>query len=97
MKDSIIGKKYSVISIDGPLGSNDEYSRRDILKIIPDVLEDSFVIILDDVNRKGELNTVREIEEILQDNNIPYFEGFYYGITDCCVVTSKDNQFICSL
>ena len=97
LKDSIIGKKYSVISIDGPLGSNDEYSRRDILKIIPDVLEDSFVIILDDVNRKGELNTVREIEEILQDNNIPYFEGFYYGITDCCVVTSKDNQFICSL
>lgn len=95
--ETLSNRKYSVISIDGPIGSDDKYSRRDILDIIPNSLEDSFVIVFDDVDRKGEMNTVRDVEKMLQNNSIKYYKSIYYGMTDCCVIVSKDNQFICSL
>ena len=89
-------KKYDVISIDGPIGT-EKYSRRDILEFIPDILSDSFVIIIDDAQRNGERSTIADIKKILKKNQIDYREGVYPGMTDCVVITSVDNKFICSM
>lgn len=97
LEKDIKGKKFSVISVDAPIGTDSAYSRRDILEFIPDILEESFVIVIDDANREGEKNTIKEIEMILKRNHIIYGIHFYTGETDCCVITSEDNIFICSL
>ena len=89
-------KKYDVISIDGPWGS-DKYSRRDIIDYIPAILNDSFVIIMDDSQREGEQATIAEIEEKLKRNGIDYYEGVYPGMSNCTVIVSSDNKFMCSM
>ena len=79
-KESLQGVKFDFISIDAPLGANAKiYSRVDILEILPDCLDDNFIIVIDDYNRKGEKNTVNEIEQILRKNNISYVVGVYCG------------------
>ena len=96
-KESLSGFKYSVISVDAPLGSDDKYSRRDILDIIPQCLDEDFVIVFDDVNRTGEKNTITDIESCLKTNGIVYYKAIYFGLTDICVIASKNNRFFCSL
>lgn len=92
-----VEKNFSVISVDALIGTDYAYSRRDILELIPEILQDSFVIVIDDTNRKGEKNTVKEIEMILKENNISYGIHTYPGETDYCVIASKNNSFLCSL
>ena len=91
----VAGKKYDVISIDAPWGS-DELSRRDILDYIPQCLEEEFVIIMDDTNRRGELTTLKEIENILRMMNVEFAVGTYRGTTECTVITSKKLGFLCT-
>lgn len=88
--------KFQVISIDGPFGSP-QYSRRDILDLIPQYLDERFVIIMDDVNREGEKNTISDIEKSLCQNNIKYVKGIYEGMSDCCVIVSENYKFLCTL
>ena len=95
-KKLLSGKKYSVISIDGPWGSN-RYSRRDIVELLPDILEKNFVIIMDDTDRKGENDTIEEIKRILNDRGIAYVLGVYPSISDCTVICSENYKFLCSL
>lgn len=95
-KEAIENESFSVISIDGPIGSK-RHSRRDIVELIPNILEDSFVILIDDVDRWGEIETVKEIEKKLSDNGKGYCDKFYRSETDCCVIASVDNQYLCSL
>lgn len=90
-------KKFSVISIDAPYGSRGRYSRIDILEYLPQILEESFVIVLDDSDRKGERGTIKEIEKALNSNNIKYKEGKYGGLSDCTVITSIDNGYLTSM
>lgn len=92
----ISGKKYDVISIDGPTGS-DKYSRRDIIEFLPDILSQSFVIIIDDASRTGEKRTITDIKNILRKNNIEFCEGSYQSMSKCTVITSIDNKFLCSM
>lgn len=92
----VSGKKYDVISIDAPFGG-DVYSRRDLLNFMPDLLEDDFVIIVDDAERKGEQKTIKDLEMILKKHNILFEKGLYTGSKDCCVIASQKNKFLCSL
>lgn len=96
MGEVVKGKKYDVISIDGPKGS-DYISRRDIVEFLPDILSDSFAIVIDDAERNGEKATVAEIRRILEKNSIEYYEGEYQGENLCKVIVSADNRFLCSL
>ena len=91
-----MGKKYTVISIDAPWGS-DRYSRRDIVPLIPNILEDEFVIVIDDTNRIGEKDTVEEIQDTLTRQNIGFAIGNYSGECDCTVICSQKYSFLCSL
>ena len=89
-------RKYAVISIDAPRGTP-KHSRRDILDIIPKALEDSFAIVMDDCERDGEKATIAELETALKNAGIDYCEKVYKGQTYCCVITTPDQKFLCSL
>lgn len=92
------GKKFDFISVDAPLGVNAKiYARIDVLEILPECLEENFVIVIDDYNRKGEKNTVNEIEGILKEHNISYCKEIYYGEKECMVISSEKLKFICSM
>lgn len=92
------GKRFSVISIDAPHGGKKNiYARRDILPLIPDILDTSWVILIDDAERHGEKNTIKDIEKTLANNGIGYCVGLYKGATHLCVIASEDNKFLCSL
>ena len=74
-----------------------QYSRIDVLGMIPDCLADSFIIIIDDAERSGETHTINEMEAALQAADIPFAAGRYSGKKDCMVICSEDLKFVCSL
>lgn len=97
-KEILQGQKFDFISIDAPLGANAKiYARIDVLEILPECLEEDFVIVIDDYNRKGEKNTVNEIERILKKHNISYCKGIYYGEKECMIISSEKLKFVCSM
>lgn len=95
-EEVIAGKKYDVISIDGPKGTP-FYSRRDVLPFLPGILKESFVIIMDDSTRSGEQATIKEITSILKSNGIETCRARYPGGTDCTIITSTDRSFFCTM
>lgn len=92
-------KKFDFISLDGPYGTDDPngFSRIDILNFLPECLNSSFCIILDDYERYGEKNTVKCIKAKLQENHIPFCEAVYRGTNDMYLLASADLQFLCTL
>lgn len=89
-------KKYNLISIDGPWGS-DRHSRRDILEFIPYILGDNWIIVLDDTNRVGERDTVNEIIKKLKESGIDFCIGEYSGMSQCTIIADSNNRFLCSM
>lgn len=96
LQETIRGFQFQVISVDAPFGGG-YASRMDIIDLIPDILTEEFVILIDDVNRIGERNTCMQIKQILSNNNIKYTDAVYEGKTHCCVIASSKNRFVCSL
>ena len=97
-KNEFKGMKFDLICIDGPVGVDQEYSRMDILDILPDCLEKSFIILLDDCNRIGEKNTISLIEKKLRDKGIKFNSGYQYkGVTDVYICVSEDLEFLCHI
>lgn len=97
-QNTFIGKKFNLISIDAPFGADmNYYSRIDILSILPNCLEKSFIILLDDYDRSPEKNTVHDIIECLKLNNIEFYTHCYSSAKDCYIITSPDNKWFCSL
>ena len=97
-KSTLINKKFDFIFIDAPLGGDMKcYARIDILSILPNCLKDNFVILLDDCNRIGEKNTLKEVELILKNNSINYCKGIYSGQKNCAVICSEDLSFISTM
>ncbi len=87
LQDVAENKKYDLIVLDGPFAS-DRFSRIQILDLIPDHLADSFCIIIDDFDRRGEKDTVKEVKRILAERKINFVCGYYAG--------TKAQQLICS-
>lgn len=92
-------KSFDVISVDGPFGGEGVFSRRDILPLLPKILNKDFIIMFDDCGRIGEQKTVKDVEAILNENGILYKKGIYNGggtkITT--VLASESWKFLCSL
>lgn len=94
----LAGMKFGLISIDGPFGYKAKrYSRADIVKLLPDCLADSFVIMTDDFDRPGERATVDVIKRVLNENSIPFRSGVYSGKKQLSILTSEDLGFLCSM
>lgn len=96
--EKLQGKKFDLISIDAPFGGTDnEYSRIDVLNILPECLSDEFIILLDDYNRNGEKNTAELIKSKLAEANVSYSCGIYRGEKDVFILTSKAMNFFCTM
>lgn len=95
-KDKIFGK-FDLYIVDGPYGS-DRFSRFDIISLVENMEKmDQFIIIMDDTNRKGEGDTLCEIETLLKIKNINYYKGCYSGNKSVTVVVSEKYKFLTSM
>lgn len=92
----VMNVKYGLIIVDGPFGSKD-YSRGDIVDFIPDCLEESFCLMVDDSNRAGEKRMVEKIENKLREANISFKYCEYRDDHDCfTIIVSENNRFLLS-
>ena len=91
-------QKFDFISIDAPFGGDmKEYARIDVLELLPNCLSEDFVIMIDDTERVGETNTIKELMEILNKNAIEFNIGRYSGKKDCSIITSAKLKWLCSM
>ncbi len=97
--EKLRGQKFHLISIDAPFGgvAGSVYARVDILDLIPECLEESFIILVDDANRIGELNMVKVLMKKLKEREIPFRKAVYSGMKDMYMIVSEDLKFLCTL
>ena len=92
------GKTFDFICIDGPYGfRSPEYARIDIISILPECLENSFVILLDDCDRTGEMNTLRLVSGMLDNSGIKHAATIYEGEKKTGLIVSENLSFLCMM
>lgn len=92
---AVSGKKFDLVLVDGPWGCQ-HYSRPEILEIA-DCLADSFVIMLDDMNRTGEQETWDLLKEKLTERGIKFCEKIYASDKSVGLLCSPDLEFLTTL
>ena len=90
------GKKYNFISIDGPWGG-EKISRMDVYNELPQILDNEFVVLVDDYVREGEKVMVSLFEQRLRDNNISFGSRVYQGKKDIYIIVSSNLKFLLSM
>lgn len=95
-QQAMSGKKFDLVFIDAPLGS-DEYSRIDLINILPECLKDSFVIFMDDYDRIGEQRSLALMQAKLKEQKIEFSMGGYAGEKASMLLVSKDLQVLCTM
>lgn len=97
-REQFAEQKFDFISIDAPLGGDmKDYARIDVLLMLPEILSDDFVIMIDDTERSGEQHTIAEMEKCLKANGIKYKKGYYSGNKDCCLICAEHLGFLTSM
>ena len=97
-KEALQGMKFDVISIDAPLGSDMRYlSRVDVLKLIPDQLSSSFVILKDDTHRQADRAAVEKIEQALSASGIKFASHRYLAAKDFHALVTEDLSYFLTL
>jgi hypothetical protein len=95
--DEKITEKFDLYIVDGPFGS-ERFSRYNILSLVEKMEKgDEFIIIMDDTNRKGELDTVNDIRECLDLIGISYYFGEYSGNKTVSLIVSEKYKFAISM
>lgn len=90
------GKKYDLIVVDGPYGT-DHYSRSQLIDLVQDNLEKQFCIIMDDYERLGEKETIKEVLRVLETKQVPFSHVVYEASKQHCLICSKDLEFLSTL
>lgn len=85
--------KFNLILVDGPNGA-DMYSRSGILEYLPEILDNTFVIIFDDAERYGEITTIRLLRKLLDNTKVEYTSFEVNGIKRQYVFCSKNVEFL---
>ena len=88
-------KKFDFVFIDGPEGS-EHYSRPQLLEIA-NHLNYSFVVMLDDMDRTGERETLNKFKALLKENNIEFIEKLYSSDKTVGMICSPDLQYLTTL
>lgn len=96
LKKDLDGKKYDLVLVDGPFGS-DHYSRTEVIGIAKNNLKDQFCIIMDDTERIGEQETVQEVLEVLKSNEIDFCYRTYNSTKNHTLICSPNFKFLTSL
>jgi glycosyltransferase involved in cell wall biosynthesis len=94
-KSALGDKKFNLVLIDGPLGS-EHYSRPQVLDVV-DNLDKSFVILLDDMNRIGEQETFELLKNKLTEKHIKFRQGVYESDKKLGLICSPDLEWLVTL
>lgn len=90
--------RFDFVIIDAPIGGDMKYfSRIDVLSMIPNNLNEQFVIMLDDADRMQERRTMNEIDKKFKDSGIDAKCGLYSGEKDTCIWTSSMWRFLLTM
>lgn len=90
--------RFDFVIIDAPIGGDMKcFSRIDVLSMIPNNLNEQFVIMLDDADRMQERRTMNEIDKKFKDSGIDTKRGLYSGEKDTCVWTSSMWRFLLTM
>ena len=100
--DIVADDKFDLVVIDGPQGFVVEdgvsreldYSRPNILELIPNNLADDFIIIIDDFNRQGEQNTMSKVKELLSREGIQFYEYSCTGLKRQYVICTEKYRYV---
>ena len=95
---TLTNHKFDFILIDGPVGGDmHNLARMDILDIVPDCLDNSFIIMIDDCNRMPENNMSLELEKCIAEADIRYKRSRVSGEKELILLVSLDMGFITSM
>ncbi|GAT32678.1 methyltransferase domain-containing protein [Terrimicrobium sacchariphilum] len=83
-------QKYDFVLIDGPPASNrkTKYDRLGITRFIPSILNEDFVILIDDASRAGERLLSKEIENTLGGHRIKFRKATFNGASSVILLAS---------
>jgi len=94
---NVVKQKFDLYIIDGPFGSF-HYSRYDIVELAKEFkINDEFIIIIDDYQRKGEKETVQKLFELFKKKSIPIYSGEYSGNKSVKVLATRKFKSVNSL
>ena len=92
-----IASSFDFYVVDGPFGSP-RFSRYDIVLLVEKFqLNNEFIILLDDTNRRGEVDTLNEIIKILSSKGINSHLGHYQGNKRVSIISSDKYKYLISL
>jgi hypothetical protein len=95
-------EKFDFIIVDGPdnhgsCNTTSDFSRSGILEYIPSILDSNFVVVFDDAERYGEIQTIKVFKEILLLNKIPNIYFQIHGVKSQVVLCSPTFGFLESI
>ncbi|NHJ85408.1 MAG: hypothetical protein FK734_08085 [Asgard group archaeon] len=91
-EDRKLLSNINLLIIDGPFGTK-HFSRVGIVSLLPDILaKDDFIIIVDDAQRKGEIDTIKLIEKLLQKHTIDYLRKDFWGFKKQTILYTINHQ-----
>jgi hypothetical protein len=91
--DVKINRNFELYIVDGPFGSP-RYSRYDIVSLVENFeIDNEFIILFDDSDRKGEVDTIECIVEILNTKKIKNFVDHYSGNKQVTLICSDKYKF----
>lgn len=88
-------ERFDVLLVDGPRGSR-RHSRRGALAFIEDALADEFIIVFDDAERRGELDTIAETLQRLDARGVDYATALVRSINSQFVIATPAYRAVLS-
>ena len=88
---------FDLYIVDGPFGSP-RYSRYDIFALAERLsLSDEFIIIIDDYNRPGEIDTAKDLVNLFNKKSFKIHTGIFSGIKSQYIIASEKYKYIISV
>lgn len=89
---------YDFVVIDAPFGTK-PYSRIHLLELIENELinKETFVIMLDDMNRSGEQATFEKAKELLKKHGYSFKSQIYSGEKEHGIIVSENLKFLTTM
>ncbi len=86
--------QFDLVVVDGPMGTSN-YSRLGMIQLLEGHLAGEFIIIFDDAEREGEMETIEICKSLLKEKSIPLFEHRIIGLkTQHVLATQKFKKVI---
>lgn len=98
LEKKLEGGRFDLVSIDAPIGGDMKcLSRVDLHRIAPKALADEFVVLMDDTERKPEMDSMIELHRILLEAGISCSYATYDGMKECMVLASDSLKYLLTL